>query len=450
MKKESNQTLTDLFCQIVREGKSGNIPNDVYDQSKICFLDWLSCVVAGNEEPIVKKMKRYAQTIGGNKQASILMTGEKTSVLNATIVNAAAAHIMGNDDTSTIYIGHSSASLMPGLLSLSEWQDKSGLDFLRAHIIAFKIASILGEITGLTPYQKGFWTTTTVGGIAAAAGCSYLLDLDELQTSYALGIAAGTASGLKSVFGSEAKAYHIGHMASSAISAAILGKEQVTCSEMLENIDGYLQVYKGSINIDGVEKYLNGYDEFDHLAQKYHASCHFTHSAIEAIERISTKNTLKISDIDAIEIQASDLGVKAAGKTVINTILDAKFSAIYCVANKLLRGKTGIDVFTEENIKDPAILSFMKKITLKTNIALKPMESKVTVTLSNGNRLSETVDVFSEIPTLDIKREKIIQKFYANCKKAFPEEKISRLVEMIMNLQKVDTMRLVAEELKSR
>jgi len=42
------------------------------------------------------------------------------------------------------------------------------------------------------------------------------------------------------------------------------------------------------------------------------------------------------------------------------------------------------------------------------------------------------------------------QKFYANCKKAFSEEKMSRLVEMIMNLQKVNTMRLVAEELKSR
>lgn len=370
-------------------------------------------------------------------------------MLHAACVNGAAAHILGYDDTSKIYIGHSSAVLFPGLLSLSEWKEITGLQFLTAHIAAFKVASVLGSIVGMPSYKKGWWTTSTVGGVASAAGCSRILGLNGKQTNAALGIASNMASGLKSVFGSETKAFHAGYTSSTGITAALLASENLTCSDgMLEGVDGYVQVFEGEMRHD-MQRYFDDIWEFDELAQKYHSSCHFSHSPIEAVLRILEEEGLNPQEIQKINVEISDLALKAAGKTKIESILDAKFSVSYCIANAVMRRNTGLYAFNDELIHDKNVLEFMGKIHVNSKSSFEPMESEVSIEKRDGKTYSQSVDVFNEVPKISVKKERIKNKFTDICAPLLSNESIEKIISDVMNVDKISNIRVFIENLNN-
>jgi len=449
MSESQRPELTEVISEYIAGLDVSNIPVEVFEHSKTAFLDWLGCVIGGHKDPVVKKVTHFSKLMGGHEQASVICTKSRVNVLHASCINGAAAHILGYDDTSKIYIGHSSAVLFPGLLSLSEWKEIPGLEFLIAHITAFKVASVLGSIVGMKSYQKGWWTTTTVGGIAAAAGCCRILGLNGTQTRAALGIASNMVSGLKSVFGSEAKAYHAGYTSGIGIQSALLASENLTCSDrMLEGVDGYVQVFDGELGNDAKELF-GEIREFDELAQKYHSSCHFSHSPIEAVLRIAEKEGLNPREIRKINVEISELALKAAGKTKIESILDAKFSVPYCIANAILRKNTGLYAFTDELIRDKTVLGFMDKVHVSSNDKFKPMEAKVSIERSDGRVLSQLVDVFNEVPKISVKKERIRNKFTDICAAIISAEGIKRIISDVLNFDKIPNVRIFIDNLNN-
>ena len=113
----------------------------------------------------------------------------------AALINGSSSHALDYDDTMSVFMGHPSVTLFPSLLAFSEWQEKSGRDFLIAYIIGLKVGACIGECLGPEHYSAGWHATSTIGRLASAAGCAKLTGLDEEQTVYALGIAGTQASG---------------------------------------------------------------------------------------------------------------------------------------------------------------------------------------------------------------------------------------------------------------
>jgi 2-methylcitrate dehydratase PrpD len=449
MHESQRPELTEVISDYIAGLDESNIPSEVFEHSKTAFLDWLGCVIGGHKNPIVKKVIDYSELMGGHEQASIICSKRRANVLHAASINGAAAHILGYDDTSKIYIGHSSAVLFPGLLSLSEWKEIPGVAFLTAHIAAFKVASVLGSIVGMKSYQKGWWTTTTVGGVAAAAGCSRILGLNGTQTRAALGIASNAVSGLKSVFGSEAKAFHAGYTSGIGIQSALLASENLTCSDrMLEGVDGYVQVFDGELDNDA-QKLFGEIWEFDELAQKYHSSCHFSHSPIEAVLRLVEEEGLSPQEIRKINVEISELALKAAGKTRIESILDAKFSVSYCISNAILRKNTGLYAFTDELIRNKNVLDFMDKVHVRSNNLFKPMEAKVSIERNDGTTVSQLVDVFNEVPKINVKKERIKKKFTDICAPLISSESIGNIISDVANLEKISNIRVLIDNVNN-
>lgn len=55
--------------------------------------------MAGKEEPLVTKLLKYADLMGGKEQANILGYGIKKTVAQAALVNGAASHALDYDDS---------------------------------------------------------------------------------------------------------------------------------------------------------------------------------------------------------------------------------------------------------------------------------------------------------------------------------------------------------------
>ncbi len=420
---------------------ASTIPPSVYDHAKVAFMDWVAVTLAGKEDPLVKKLIDYADLMGGKQQATILGHKVRKSVAQATLINGSASHALDYDDTLRSFLGHPSVTLFPGLLALAEWQEKSGRDFLTSYLVGLQAGATVGGAAGLEHYKAGWHGTSTVGYLASAAGCARLLGLTELETSWALGIAGTQASGLKRVFGTMCKPFHAGRCSEGGLTAALLAREGFTSAEdILEGPLGFFHVLKGSGNEKVLGKLGKSWDVED-IAQKYHASCHATHSPIEAVLSIVEREGLKPDDIASISIRASQVSLDAAGRTEPGDGTQAKFSIPYCVANAVLRGNTGMQAFTNEKVHDPAIRDFMKKISISLDESIETLEAKVTVQTGSGDSYAAFSDILSDIPDLETKKRKISEKFRDLCNPVLGDKKTQDLESAIGALENSTNVR---------
>jgi 2-methylcitrate dehydratase PrpD len=440
--------LTRRLAQFVAGVHNHNIPPVVFEHAKVAFMDWLSVALAGKDEPLVKKLIKYSDLMGGHEQSTVLGSGVKRSVDHTALINGAASHALDFDDTLKAYdayIGHPSVTLFPPLLALAEWKKRSGIDFLTAYITGFKVTAVIGACAGLPHYLAGSHSTSTIGHFASAAACAKLLSLDEQQTVYALGIAGTQASGLKRVFGTMCKPFHAGRASQVGLMSALLAGEGFTSAEdILEGSQGFFDVLGGEVK-ESVVSTMGVTWNVEDLAQKYHASCHATHSPIEAVLNLIEKERIRKQDIQFIKVFVSQLALDIAGKIEPLTGSDGKFSIPYCIANALLRIDTGQSAFTDQQVRDPEILNYMKRITLQLDDKFSYFESRIEVKTISGEAYAGMFDVFKDIPSLETKKAKVGKKFLNLCLPLLGKEKLEELKSSILSLEKIEQMQRVID-----
>ncbi|VVB88957.1 MmgE/PrpD family protein [uncultured archaeon] len=439
--------FTSKLASFIVNTDEKNIPEWAYEHSKVAFMDWLAVTFAGKDDPLVKILIDYADTVGGKKQATVIGYNMKKDISSATLINGSASHTLDYDDTLVSFLGHPSVTIFPSLLALSEWKGKSGRDFLTAYIIGLQVGGTIGACASLDHYLGGWHATSTLGHLASAAACARLLGLNQQQATYALGIGGTQSSGLKRVFGTMCKPFHAGRSSQSGLLAALLAEKGFTSAEdILEGPQGFFEALKGKVNDDIVNMLGIGWD-VQNLNQKYHASCHATHSPLEAALSIVKTENINLDDIKSMTIHASTLSLQAAGKTEPATGLEGKFSIPYCVANALLREETGMQAFTDEKVNDPAVRTIMKKINIINDPEIKALEAIVELETAAGKSFKAFSDILQKIPPLETKKERVASKFIDLCSPVLGKRKSLSLKKKIEALDTIKDMGDMAKSL---
>lgn len=445
MEMTASVPLTRILARFVAETRSEEIPAPVFDHAKVALLDWLAVTLAGKDDPLVGKLLHHADRLGGREQATILGHGTRKSVTQAALVNGAASHALDFDDTLRLFLGHPTVTILPGLVALAEWHRRPGAEVLTAFILGMQAGAAVGACAGMEHYMSGWHATATIGHLASAAACSRLLGLDAGQTVHALGIAGTQASGVKRVFGTMCKPFHAGMASEAGLTAALLAGDGFTSAEdILEGPHGFFAVMKGQVN-EKVVGALGKVWSIQDLAQKYHASCHATHSPIEAVLSVLEKEAIAPEGIQAIRIVVSQLSADAAGKTAPATGLEGKFSIPYCVANAVLRGSTGAQAFTDEKVADPSVRGLMGKISVSVSKEMEALEANVEIDVSGGTRTAY-FDILKDIPPLEVKRAKVREKFLDLCAPVLGAAKAEAMAARILDLGSVEDMGLLVRE----
>ena len=445
--KQNPPDLTRTIARFAVQTGNGDIPSELLDHAKTAFLDWLGVAFAGSRDPLVEKLIRYADLMGGHPRGSLVGLGIKKSLSQAALINGAASHALDYDDTLMTYVGHPSVVLFPALLGLSQWQGKSGLDFLNAYIVGVETASAVGAAAGMGHYMAGWHATSTIGHLASAAACARLLGLGETRTLNALGIAGTQACGLKRSFGTMCKPFHAGRASQAGLMATILADDGFTAApDILEAPLGFFHVFGGEGDPDAIRN-LGNHWTLPKLAQKYHASCHGTHSAIDAALAIVAENRLSPDDVHSIRIHTSQLCLDAAGINEPTTGLEGKFSIVYCVANALLRGTTGIGAFTDEMVSHPDLRQFMRKVSIGLDAAMPPLGARVELKTKAGRSFEHQADIVRDIPGIEVKTEKIKHKFMDLATPIVGGEQAGRILDTVSCLETVDNVTPFIESL---
>ena len=230
--------------------------------------------------------------------------------------------------------------------------------------------------------------------------------------------------------------------------AALLAREGFTSAEdILEGPLGFFHVLQGSRNEKVLDRLGTSWD-VENIAQKYHASCHATHSPIEAVLSIMQEQELVPDDIASVTIRSSQVALDAAGRTDPLNGTEAKFSIPYCVANAVLRGNTGMQAFTDEKVRESGVTEFMKKISITLDQSMETLEAKVTLETTSGNAHSAFSDILNEIPDLDGKGTKIREKYRDLCNPLLGDKKTEELGVTIGALEKLADVRHFVEKME--
>jgi len=302
--KESKKSgATRSLSEFIVRTDYSELPSDAIGAAKKMILDTLGCGIAGtvisrNEvEPVLKLIA----DLGNTAECSLLVSGKKTSWLNAILVNGTFCHSIDYDDTRAGLTTHIGAVVVPTVLSIGEKLGASGRDVISAAVIAYEVVYRISN--AVMPSHYHFWHSTgTNGTFGAAAATAKLLGLNIEKTELALGVAADQASGLISCieFGDLTKSLHAGLTAAKGALAAMLIRNGATGPKgILEYNRGYCHAFSKEPKIETILTDLGKSYDIVNNAPKSFPAVLGSHCAIAATLKIVKANRVSADEFKA-------------------------------------------------------------------------------------------------------------------------------------------------------
>lgn len=413
-----------------------DLPDDAVTVARQCILDWFAVTISGASEPAVSILREEVLDDGATPVATLVGSGEKTSTVNAALINGTASHALDFDDVNMAILGHPTVAILPGVLAMAEAQNASPRLLIEAFVAGYEVACRTGALISPSHYGHGFHATATVGSVGSAAACARLLGLAPDATATAYGISTTLASGLKSMFGTMCKPLHAGRAAQNGLSAARLASRGFTSRpDALECAQGLAATQSVDFHPDEAMRP----EPLDfHIRRnlfKYHASCYLTHGAIEAGIQLRDKSGISTNAISGITIRVAPVTDRVCNQSRPVTGLGAKFSLRLTVAMALAgRNTSAIGSYTDAMTQEPELVRLRDMATIVFDETFPEAKAEVTVTTIDGASHSASHDAGVADTDLIRQQTKLENKFIALVEPVLGAAETQRLMDTLVQL----------------
>jgi 2-methylcitrate dehydratase PrpD len=268
----------------------------------------------------------------------------------------------------------------------------SGLRFVEAFVLGFEAESRVANAVYPAHYDAGWHITGTSGVFGAATAIGKLLGLSEQQMVWAIGLAATQAAGLREMFGSMAKSFHPGRSAQNGYAAALLAQAGFTAGERaIEGPRGFAPVTAARFDLKKVTEGL-GVD-FDLRANTYKPfPCGIVnHPTIDACIQLHEAHHIPAGQIASVQLRVAPLVLDLCNQTGITKGLQGKFSVYHGAAVGLVRGRAGIQEYTDAAVNDPAVKRVRELARATGDASLSEDQAHVVVETVEGGRVEAFV-----------------------------------------------------------
>jgi 2-methylcitrate dehydratase PrpD len=448
--------LASQLAKFIHDLKYEDLPGNVVERAKTCFLDYIGVALAGYQSELGKKVISIMKSLGGVSESTIIGDGTRIPSVNAAYVNGVLAHIHELDDGHRYAMGHPGAPVISAALAVGERVGASGKELIEAIVAGYEVFIRVGTAVNPSHFRRGFHTTGTCGALAAAAAAGKLLNLDIDELSNAIGIAATQASGLMEVTRGESviKPLQPARAAQSGVLSALLAQAGLTAPEsMLEGESGFFRAYSDECDVTKVLDGLGSIYKIVEVYFKFHASCRHTHPAIDATLELKRKHNISPQDVKEVEVRTYSAAYEVCGKEYEpKTPSTAKFSIPYCIAVALTYGYVNPEFFTFDKIQDREILALAGKVRVVPDPELDklvPRErgAKVKIYLNSGRFVEAYIrNPYGEPETPPTSND-LKNKFRSLASVTLPTQNINELISIIDYLDNVSDIRIITARL---
>ncbi len=427
--------ITKEIAVYVAETEFADIPQDTLRMGKLCFLDWLGVTIAGAKSDVSSVAQKYLSLFSSTGPATLIGLNKKCHLPSASLVNGMLTHALDFDDYHMSTILHTTAPSLPAILATAEYMKSNGKDLLTAITLAIDIELRLGMGVGRVHYERGWHITSTIGRFGAVAGVSRLLNLKPDTIVNALGIAATSGGGLRNVFGTMSKPFHVGKAAMDGLMACFLAQQGLDSSkDIFDGKHGFFELFTENPDHNAIIKELGGRFFLTEMCFKTYPAPLCVHSTIDLMIEIQKECHPLIEDVKAIEIDVDNLPLDAAGIVEPKTLHGGRFSIYFLAALALAEGKVTTDNLTEEKVLDPGLETLRKKVKARglSNVGLS---AHINVHMKDGTTYEKYTPApkgSSENPLSD---EELKEKFKttSGLSPTIAEE----VIEKVMRLEKL-------------
>ena len=324
------------------------------------------CVTARNEDYV------KAALAGLDDDGPCTATGHARTLSSAgaAFVNGTAAHGEDFDDTFEGGPVHAGAVVVPAVLAACERHNADGAAALIGIAVGCEVMCRLSTVVPKAVHKAGFHPTAVFGVMGAAAGVSAALGLTQKQIVDALGIAGSFAGGIIEYLaeGTWTKRLHPGWAAQSAIRAALLARAGFNGPRtVFEGVHGLFHGFAHTAA--GNYGALDDFGErwvIETLAFKPYPCGTMAHPYIDCARRLAARgikpDAVKELVCEVAEGTVHRLWEPLAAKQRPPNGYAAKFATPFILATGFVRGGVGLDAFTDEAVRDPAVLALAAKV----------------------------------------------------------------------------------------
>jgi 2-methylcitrate dehydratase len=334
-------------------------------------------------------------------------------------------------------------------LAVAEAERSNASDLITAIVLAYEVNCRLVDAVDISDHR---WDQAVLSLPAVALAAGKLMKLPPDRLTQAVNIALNdhipmgqtrmqTMSDWKGLADAEA--------ARNAVFAAMLARAGLTGpAPIFEGRWGFFQLVSRPADID-VGAFGGRGAEFriHRVGTKPYPVLAHAQTSIPAAIAIA-KEAGSLDRIAAVEIATTRRGYQQAGsepeKWTPDTRETADHSLPYITARAMFDGDINHQSFVPEKLRDPRILAFMRKITVKPDPAFDKFPGappvRITALLHDGGRIVRQVDNMPGFSGMPMTRADVERKFRSNIGTRWPQERTDIALQALAALDRTDDL----------
>jgi 2-methylcitrate dehydratase PrpD len=377
--------VTQELARFVAETEWSAIPPAIRHEAKRALLNFFAVAIAGCRAGPVEIALRSLAEFSDRRQAVVIGRRERMDSLGAAFLNAAAANVLDFCDTHIPTAIHPTAPVAPAVFAMAQRRRVSGAELLLAFVLGVELQCRIGRAISPGHYAKGWHITSTCGVFGAAAAAGKLLGLDPRRLSWALGNAATQASGLCECLGWPAKSISVGNSARNGLWSALLAEAGFEGpAEPIAGVQGFLNALGEPPNWPALTDGLRKSWELGHNSIKPYPCGFVIHPALDCV--LDWRTTHPDAEVERVVVRGNPLLAQRTDRPDVSSGREAQVSAQHALAAALLVGKVGLEQFTDECARDPAMIAMRHRVELVSDPTLPAVAATVEIYTKDGER----------------------------------------------------------------
>ncbi|MGZ5172197.1 MAG: MmgE/PrpD family protein [Burkholderiales bacterium] len=424
-----------------------DLPPAVVDRSKRLIADLLGIVTAGNQSD---ELKALASSYLESRQPGaswVIGTKHRASAHDAGFLNGIASTWHDFDEGSTIAYSHPGSQTIPAAFAAAQELGVSGRDLLLAIVMGYETCARVGMASKMRVSVHPHGTTDTIGSAVAIAR---LKGFDETRMRQVINVAATmamTTNRQAMLDEATVRNMYSGHSALAGSTAVQLVQAGFTGQH-----DGIGFTY-GTVIADGFDpqRYVSGLGRDWLILQGYfklHPSGRYSHAAIDALESALATvpdRKLDVDQIERIDVKAFQMAALLAG-TNITTSFGAKFSIPFALATILVHGRSAVECFDLDAVRNPCVQALVAKIEVREDAAYTkayPGQQicDVVIQLRDGRAIRGRCEVMKGEPTNPHRAQDVEKKYFDLMSPVWGADRARTLYDAVLALEDVTDMR---------
>jgi 2-methylcitrate dehydratase PrpD len=162
------------------------------------------------------------------------------------------------------------------------------------------------------------------------------------------------------------------------------------------------------------------------------------HPAIDGCSRLRGAHKPDPAKIAAVRLRVAPLVLDLCNKSVLTRALESKYSIYHAAAIGLVRGKGGLQEFTDDAIRDPMLQRVRGLTTAVADPSITEDQVHIEVTMADGTKLTQFVEQSLGNVHRPLSNQDLADKFLDQAVLALPERTVRGLIDQCWAIDSLD------------